>query len=168
MSKPPREALFYIDVAKECFDVVEGDVDRAMILFRQIMPDVREGLRQVMREALSRLARKKMELGVTYRSDLNLNQPALRTKLRARVTEILQENKPKAIRGACFEHYEGEIELAGVVHSFSLIFDGYGTRLFVLEGSYDDFDALHDAISAALEPDEPRGYYFDEIDQISP
>jgi hypothetical protein len=117
---------------------------------------------------LSRRARKKMQLSVTYRSHLNLNQPALRTKLRARVTEILQENKPKVIRGACYEHYEGEIELAGVVHSFTLTFDGHDTRLFVLEGSYDDFDALHDAIDAALEPDEPRGYYFDEVDQISP
>jgi hypothetical protein len=168
MSKPPDEPLYYIEIAKECLDVAEGDVDRAMILFRQIRPEVDEELRQVMREALSRRARKKMELGVTYRSHLNLNQPALRAKLRARVAEILQENKPKAIRGACFEHYEGEIKLAGVVHSFSLIFDGHNVKLFVLAGSYDEFDALHDAIDAALEPDEPRGYYFDEVDLISP
>jgi hypothetical protein len=104
-----------------------------------------------------------------YRSHLNLNEPALRAKLRGRVNKILQENKPKAIRGACFEHYEGEIELAGVVHSFSLIFDGHGIRLFVLEGSYDDFDALHDAIDAALdEPGAARFGYSDEVDLISP
>ena len=141
-----------------------------MIMFRQIMPDVDEEFRQVMREALSRLARKKTQLIATYRSHLNLNQPALRAKLRARVVEIFQENKPKTIRGACYEHHEGKIELAGVVHSFALTFDGHGARLFVLEGSYDDFDALHDAIDAALqESDEPRpGYYFDEIDLISP
>jgi hypothetical protein len=36
MSKPPRETLFHIDVAKECFEVAEGDVDRAATLFRQI------------------------------------------------------------------------------------------------------------------------------------
>jgi hypothetical protein len=168
MSKPPDEPLYYIEMAKECLDVAEGDVDRAMILFRQIRPEVDEELRQVMREALSRRARKKMELGVTYRSHLNLNQPALRTKLRARVAEIFRKNKPKAIRGACFEHYDGEIELAGVVHSFSLTFNGHDVRLFVLEGRFDDFDALHDAIDAALEPDEPRGYYFDEVDLISP
>jgi hypothetical protein len=142
MSKPPREYFYIIDVAKECLDVTEGDVDRAMIRFRQIMPDVDEGLRQVMREALSRLARKKMRLSVTFRSHIDLYESALRTKLRARVTGILQENKPKAIRGACFEHYEGEIELAGVVHSFSLTFDGHDVRLFVLTGSFDDFDAL--------------------------
>jgi hypothetical protein len=105
-----------------------------------------------------------MRLGVDFKSHLNLHEPALRTKLRARVNEILQENKPKG-----FEHYEGEIELAGVVHSFSLVFDGYDTRLFVLEGSYDDFDALHDAISAVLdEPRRARCGYFDEVDQISP
>ena len=168
MSKPPDEPLYYIEVAKECLDVAEGDVDRAMILFRQIRPEADEGLQQVMREALSRLARKKMELRVTYRSHLNLDQPALRTKLRERVTEILQENKPKAIRGACFKHYEGKIALAGVMHSFTLTFDGHGTRLFVLEGSYDDFDDLYDAIDAALEPDEPRGYLDEEVDLISP
>jgi hypothetical protein len=169
MSKPPDEPLYYIEIAKECLDVAEGDVDRAMILFRQIRPDVDEELRQVMREALSRLARRKMKLHVMYRSHLNLNEPALRTKLRARVTEILQENKPKAIRGACFEHYEGEIELVGIVHSFTLNFDGHDTDLFVLEGSYDDFDALHDAIDAMLDDrGAARHVYFDEVDLILP
>jgi hypothetical protein len=166
MSKPPREYLYYIDVAKECLDVAEGDVDRAMILYRQIYPD--GDLQDVMREVLSRLARKKMQLIISYQSHLNLHQPALRTKLRARVSEILRENKPKAIRGVCFEHYKGEIELAGVLHSFSLTFDGYDVRLSVLTGSFAVSDALYDALDDALDEPETRRWIIDEVDLISP
>ncbi len=44
----------------------------------------------------------------------------------------------------------------------------YEVRLFVLTGSFDDFDALHDAISAVLdEPGATRHTYFDEIDSAS-
>ena len=46
MSKsPPREYLYIGDAAEECFEVAEGDLNRATTLFRQIIPDVDENLR---------------------------------------------------------------------------------------------------------------------------
>jgi hypothetical protein len=56
---PPREPLYVIDVAKECFEVAEGDVDHAMMLFRQIIPDVDENLQQVVLKHWSVLAWKR-------------------------------------------------------------------------------------------------------------
>jgi hypothetical protein len=164
MSKPPREPLFYIDVAKECFEVAEGDVDRAMTLYRQIYPD--GGFQDVTLGYLSRLARKKIRLSVLYRSHLDFDRPALRTKLRAHVVEILREHNPGP---ETWETYEGKIELAGVVHSFCLVIAGSvidcGIVLWVLAGSYDDDDL--DAEISAIGPGEMRGY-LDEVDQISP
>jgi hypothetical protein len=163
MSKPPREPLFYIDVAKECLEVAEGDVDRAMMLYRQIYPD--GDLQDVTLDYLSRLARKKIRLVVLYRSHLDFDQPALWTKLRAHVVEILREHNPVPD----WETYEGKIELAGVVHSFCLVIAGsvvdHGINLWVLAGSYDDDDL--DAEISAIGPGETSGY-LDEIDQISP
>jgi hypothetical protein len=166
MSKPPREYLYVIDVAKECFDVAEGDLNRAATLFRQIMPDADEDFQQATLEYLSRLARKKIRLSVRYRSHLDFDQPALRTKLRAHVVEILREHNPDP---ETFETYEGKIELAGVVHSFCLVLAGSvvdnGIGLWVLVGSYDDDDL--DAEISAIGLGETRAY-LDEIDQISP
>jgi hypothetical protein len=80
MSKPPREYLYVIDVAKECFDVAEGDLNRAATLFRQIMPDADADFQQATLEYLSRLARKKIRLSVRYRSHLDFDQPAAHEK----------------------------------------------------------------------------------------
>ena len=57
MSKsPPREYLYIGDVAEECFEVAEGDLNRATTLFRQIIPDVDENLMQAVREQWKLLA----------------------------------------------------------------------------------------------------------------
>ena len=176
MSKsPPREPLYVIDVAKECFDVAEGDLDRAARLFRQIIPDD-DGLWQTMLdEYFSRLASKQIKLSVLYRSHLNLDQPALRTKLRAHVVKILRESNPKSyVKG-----YEGEIELVGVVHSFAIVVTRgptaiYDTpltveddiHLWVLAGSFDDIDAEISAIGPAEIRRYVRGYV-DNVDQVS-
>jgi hypothetical protein len=99
----------------------------------------------------------------------------LRTKLRARVVKILRESNPKSY----VEGYEGEIELAGVVHSFRLdVMLGpaviHGTpltaeddiHLWVLAGSFDDIDAEISAIEPSEIRRDVRGY-IDHVDQVS-
>jgi hypothetical protein len=178
MSKsPPREYFYVIDVAEECFDVAEGDLGRAATLFRQIMPDADEDLWQAMLEYLLKRASKQIQFTVHYRGHLNLDQPALRTELRAHVVKILRENKNNPESPMC---YEGEIELAGAVHSFCLVvmrvptaIHGTDERprplvardqisLWVLAGSVDDIDAA----ILAIEPGDTRGYV-DHVDQVS-
>jgi hypothetical protein len=185
MSKsPPREPLFLIEVAKECFEVAEGDVDRAMTMFRQTFPNLDdEEMMEVTREYLSRLASKKVGLTVQYYSYLNLGQPELRAALRARVAEILQSLTPEILksltpsRGAVsLEHRTGKIMLAGVTHTFRLSLTEYvlaaKVDLFVLLGSIDDDDEILDAIDNVLDarlaskPGEVLRGYVDQVDQV--
>jgi hypothetical protein len=54
MNKPPpfrddNDRVFVADIAEECLDVAEGDVDRAMALFDQ-MTNADEALRRATRQ----------------------------------------------------------------------------------------------------------------------
>jgi hypothetical protein len=95
-----------------------------------------------------------IKLLVLYYSHINLGQPALQAELRAHVIEILLKENPYG--------REGEVELAGVTHSFVYTVANDEISLYVVPGSFDDIDA---AISSKIGPDKPAGGY---IDWISP